>query len=103
MRWLCLLPALAMIGCDRTENSFAVEDGNRVVQSATLKLCGAETPMERVGNTFSLSLPSTCEGEGQITLIYRDGRTEACHIGYVTNGLEQHFLFRAEQSSCSPM
>jgi hypothetical protein len=103
MRWICLFSLLALAGCTRTPNTFVVDDAQERVRSATLTLCGSDTPLESMRNRFEASVPITCEGEGRITLVYRDGGTEVCPIGYVTSGAEQHFRFRAEQSSCSPI
>lgn len=101
MRWALLLLVLALAGCDR--NTFQVDDPKGLVRSATLRLCGSETPMERAGTSFELSRKNKCEGDGEIRLIYQDGGSEHCLIGYVTSGMPQDFHYRAEKSSCRPV
>jgi hypothetical protein len=103
MRQFWLLLVVALAGCTRTPNSFVVDDPQGRVRSAILTLCGADTALERQRNRLTAIVSITCEGEGQIALVYHDGRREVCPIGYVTNGAEQNFRFAAEQSSCSPV
>jgi hypothetical protein len=103
MRWIPLLLVMSLSGCAGPKNTFVVQDPRGLVSSATLRLCGSETPLLREGQRLSLSRSVTCEGDGAIRLIYKDGGPEDCPIGYVTPQAQQDFRFRAEQSSCQPI
>ena len=103
MRWVPLFLVMALDGCAGPENTFVVQDPRGLVSSATLTLCGSETPLVREGRRLSLSRSVTCEGDGEIQLVYTDGGSEHCLIGYVTPQAQQDFQFRAEQSSCQPL
>ena len=103
MRWVPLLLVIALGGCAGPENTFVVQDPRSLVSSATLRLCGSETPLVRHGDRLSLSRSISCEGDGEIRLVYADGGPEHCIVGYVTPDLKQDFIFRAEQSRCLPM
>ncbi len=96
-----MLLVLALAGCSR--NTFEVDDPKGLVRSATLRLCGSETPLERHGKSFELSQPITCEGDGGIRLIYQDGGPAHCVVSYATSDMPQDFHYRAEQSSCQPV
>lgn len=102
MRWVPLLLVLALGGCAKN-NTFEVRDPRGLVSKATLRLCGSETPLEREGATLRLTRPITCEGNGEILLVYGDGGPEHCLVGYVTSDAEQDWRFRANQSSCEPL
>ena len=93
-----MLAALVLTGCSR--NTFEVDDPHSFVRSATLRLCGSESLLERDGASFSSSRWATCEADGEITLIYRNGTPHRCIIGYVTANMPQDFHFRAEPSRC---
>jgi hypothetical protein len=103
MKWVPVLLAFALAGCARAKNTFEVEDPQGLVRSATLRLCGSETPLLRAGNKLILSHPITCEGDGEIQLFYKEGGPERCLVGYVTPGAKQDFHFRADHSSCQPL
>jgi hypothetical protein len=101
MRWCLLLLALPLAGC--AKNTFVVEDPKGLVKSATLSLCGSETPLDRSGHSFTLVRRVNCEGDGEIRLIYHDGVPGHCPIGYVTSDAVQDWRFRADPSGCSPV
>jgi hypothetical protein len=101
MRWALLLLVLVLSGCSR--NTFEVEDSKSLVRSATLRLCGSETPLERSGASFKLSRSIRCEADGDIVLTYQNGAPQHCIVGYVTPNMPQDFRFRAEQASCQPI
>jgi hypothetical protein len=84
-------------------NIFEVDDPNGLVRSATLELCGSETPLKRADASFKLTKSIRCEGDGQVLLIYREGSAQHCVVGYVTPHMRQDFHFRAERSSCEPI
>ena len=98
MGWILLLLTVALGGCSK--NTFEVDDPKVLVRSATLQLCGTSTPLQRAGKSFELSRSITCEGDGEVRLIYQEGDPEHCIVGYVTPDMRQDFHFRAEQSSC---
>ena len=103
MRWLPLLSAVATLcGCAGPKNTFLVDDPRGLVTTATLRLCGSVSPLERNGDRLSLQQSVACEGDGEIQLVYRDGGQENCIVGYVTPDAKQDFRFRAKQSSCQP-
>jgi hypothetical protein len=85
------------------ENIFEVQDPRGLVRSATLRLCGSETPLVREENRLTLTRSIDCEGDGEIRLVYKDGGPEHCLIGYVTPDAKQDWHFRAEQSACEPL
>jgi hypothetical protein len=95
------LLVLALPGCSR--NTFEVDDPNGLVRSATLRLCGSQTPLKRTATSFKLSRSIKCEADGDIALTYENGASQHCMIGYVTPNMPQDFRFRAEQSSCQPI
>ena len=103
VRWLPLLLVFAVGGCAGEKNTFEVQDPHGLVRSASLQLCGSETPLVRKGNRLALVRSVSCEGDGEVRLIYEDGEPEHCLIGYVTPDLKQDWHFRAEQSSCRPL
>jgi hypothetical protein len=103
MRCIPLLLMLALGGCTGAKNTFQVQDPRGLVRSATLRLCGSETPMVREGSALTLTRSISCEGDGEIRLIYKDGRPEHCPIGYVTSDAKQDWHFRADQASCQPL
>ena len=103
MRWVSLFLMMALGGCGGPKNTFVVQDPRGLVGRATLRLCGSETPLVREGQRLSLSRSITCEGDGEIQLVYIDGGPEHCLIGYVTPEAQQNFQFRANQSSCQPL
>lgn len=103
MKRLSLLLMLALGGCAGAKNTFQVQDPRGLVRNATVRLCGSETPLVREGNALTLTRSITCEGDGEIQLIYKDGGPEHCPIGYVTTDAKQDWRFRAEQSSCQPL
>ena len=103
MRWFPLFLMVPMVGCAGPENTFVVEDPHRLVTSATLRLCGSETPLMREGDRLSLARSVGCEGEGEIQLVYASGEAEHCRIGYVTPDAKQGFHFQADQSSCQTL
>jgi hypothetical protein len=98
MRWALLLGTLALTDCSR--NTFEVDDPNGVVRSATLELCGSQSALKHDGPSFTTSRWANCEADGEITLVYHNGPTQHCIVGYVTADMPQDFHFRAEQSSC---
>lgn len=100
MRWAPWLLLLAVSGC-AAKNTFEVDDPHGLVRRATLRLCGYETPLERHGDTLTLTRSITCgEGDGEVLLIYKDGGPEHCIVGYVTSDAVQDWHFIAKQSSC---
>lgn len=101
MRVLALAIVLALGGCEK-DDSFLVDDPHNLVRSATLFVCSSATPMHRVGSAVKVTRAITCENQGYIRLIYRDGTREYCGVGYVTPGAEQDWRFRAEPTSCTP-
>ena len=103
MRLVPLFLVMALGGCAGPKNRFVVQDPRGLVRSATLRLCGSETPLVREGKRLYLSRSVTCEGDGEVQLVYTDGGPEHCLIGYVTPQAQQDFQFRADQSSCQPL
>lgn len=99
MKWRVLLPAFVLASCS-AKNTFVIDDPNRLVRTATLQICGSETPLVRSGDSLKLTQSITCEGNGEVRLIYHDGGAEDCPVGYVDSGAKQKWLFRAEQSAC---
>jgi hypothetical protein len=97
-----LLPLLA--GClPHPPNTFQVDTAESPDAIAVLVLCGKETPLSRRGHVLEVSLPSMCEGEGDIRLRLKDGGRPTCHIGYVTTGIAQAFRFRLRGGQCESM
>ena len=93
-----MLAAVALAGCSR--NTFEVDDPRDLVRSATLQLCGSESPLKHDDTSFHTSRWATCEAEGEVRLIYKNGAQQHCIVGYVTADMPQDFHFRAERSSC---
>jgi len=99
MRWGFLPLVLALAACG-SRNTFVVNDPNGLVRTATLEICGSETPLARAGTKFALTKRIQCE-EGEIRLVYQDGGPEHCRIGYVDSQAGQEWQFRAERSGCA--
>jgi hypothetical protein len=100
MRVLAPLLLLIVPSCASVENSFIVSDDAKVVESATLKLCGRDTPLRRTDRRFDARQAINCEGSGSIRLRYASGDEHDCTIGYVTPGGDQSFKFRATPTGC---
>ncbi|ODP38475.1 hypothetical protein BFL28_13960 [Sphingomonas turrisvirgatae] len=98
-----LTPLLLLMGwsCTRIENTFVVHDEAKLVASATLTLCGDDTPLRRSGDRFGGSRVIDCEGSGSIRLRYASGREYNCIVGYVTPGSVQNFTFRPTRTGCA--
>jgi len=94
------LTVFALGGCTGAKNTFEIEDPRGLVSSATLRLCGSETPLAREADRLTLTRSIACEGDGEIRLVYEDGGSRHCIIGYVTPDAKQDWHFRADQSSC---
>jgi hypothetical protein len=102
MRWVPLLVVCSLVGCAGEKNTFEVQDPRGLLTSATLRLCGSESPLVRNEDRLTLSHSISCEGDGEIRLVYKDGGPEHCLIGYITPDAKQDWRFRAEQSACQP-
>jgi len=101
MRLLALLSITAITACTQAENGFVVEDQQQRVETATLVLCGSETPLRRKGDQLEVSKVVQCEGEGRIKLRYSSGDEHECVVGYVTPGAVQNFAFHATNNGCA--
>ena len=101
MRWLAFSLLVALSACSRVENTFVVEDEQHAVVTATLFLCGSETPLQRTGERLAVSKAIDCEGSGRITLRYASGGKHVCIVGYVTPGAVQNFAYRASENGCA--
>jgi len=101
MRLLALLSITAITACTQAENGFVVEDQQQRVETATLVLCGSETPLRRKGDQLEVSKVVQCEGEGRIKLRYSSGDEHECVVGYVTPGAVQNFAFNATDNGCA--
>ena len=92
------LPIILAVAACGSKNTFVVEDPKGLVQTATLEICRSKTLLERNGNSFELTARVRCQ-EGDVRLVYKDGRPEYCHIGYIDG--PQQWRFRAEPTICS--
>jgi hypothetical protein len=92
---------LSLSACSRVGNSFVVEDGLRLVEEATLELCGSEVLLIRAGDHLAVSKTITCEGSGRIALRYSSGAEHYCPVGYVTPGAVQTFRYTAMENGCA--
>lgn len=101
MRTLAPLLLLICWSCTRIENTFVVKDEAKLVTSATLTLCGKDTPLRRGGDRFGGGKVIDCEGSGRIRLRYASGQEHDCTVGYVTPGAVQSFTFRATATGCA--
>jgi hypothetical protein len=98
MRWRFLPLVLAVAACG-TRNTFVVEDPKGLVRTATLEICGSQTPLKRDGSKLTLTQRVHCQ-EGEIRLVYQDGGPEHCPIGYIDSVEEQQWHFRADREGC---
>ncbi|WP_416907145.1 MAG: hypothetical protein ACMVO5_08800 [Polymorphobacter sp.] len=101
MRMLAILSFATISACTKVENGFVVEDQQRRVETATLVLCGSETPLRRRGDQVTISKVIECEGDGQIELQYFSGDAYQCIVGYVTPGAAQDFNYHAMETGCA--
>ena len=93
-----LLPIVFAITACGSKNTFVVEDPKGLIQTATLEICRSKTPLERHDNSFELTTRVRCQ-EGDVRLVYKNGRPGYCHIGYIDG--PQQFRFRAGPTDCS--
>lgn len=100
MKWLTFAVLLALTACARVEDVFVVRDDQKLVEEATLDLCGVEITLARLGEQFVGRKAIDCEGSGQVKLRYTTGKKHECIVGYVTPGAGQHFSFRATKKGC---
>jgi hypothetical protein len=95
---LVLAGALALSGCGPKPATFQIEAEG--VESASLSLCGKETPMKLVGKVFTTDRRITCSGEGDIQLKYKGGPKVACHIQYVSANFPGRWKYFAQNGQC---
>ena len=95
-----ILVALVLTGCSAVPNTFEVDIAASPGATATLALCGNETPLTRIGGLLMTARPITCEGQGEVRVRFKDGGRARCGIGYVTPGALQDFRFRIRDGRC---
>ncbi|RYG98092.1 MAG: hypothetical protein EON58_08155 [Alphaproteobacteria bacterium] len=93
------LLAFFACACSTSSDRFLVEDGQKLVASAKVVICGAETVMSRNGANLLASHPITCEGSGVVRLTYKNGAIHDCHVGYVSS-FQQNWRFRTMATGC---
>lgn len=103
MRTAALFVFLGCVACSNESNSFDVRVDEGVATAAKLRLCGAEACLNKVGNHFTLVRRSSCEGAGEILVVFSDRTPIACPIGYVTPGAGQVFSFVVSKGRCEPL
>lgn len=98
------IAAIGISGCASPPHRFAVEDNDAV--SATLTLNGGfeskSTQLVRRGGVWRGELNAR-DANGRIRLVYEDGRTVDCVIGYVTNGQYERHRFEVADGVCEPI
>ena len=103
MRKALLLSLAALASCDRYQDTFTVSDPSGLAKSAVLQLDGNDQPLERDGKRFSTARRIGRDADGRIHVVYADGRTVDCPIGYVTPGAAQRWNFRLTSLRCEPI
>lgn len=103
MRTAALLLFLICVACSKASNSFVVRVDEGAATAAKLRLCGAEVPLNKAGNRFTLVRRSSCEGAGEILIVFSDREPISCPIGYVTPGADQVVSFVVNKQGCMPL
>lgn len=96
------LTTVLLGGCERAVNTFTIDDPKRSVTSAELSLCDSHVKLSQSNHQFGGKVIVTCEGEGEIVVIFSNGARTSCHIEYVSPGLKQDFEFVMESGQCQP-
>jgi hypothetical protein len=68
------------------------------IESATLHLNGQTIPMKEADFDRHTATWEGADASGTIEIVYSDGASSSCRVGYVTNGLErQRFVVKDRQ------
>lgn len=65
-----------------------------------MQLCGQRVPVHAQGALFTGVVQTSCEGEGEVLVTFKEGPTTRCNIGYVTNGMSETFKFAVRGTDC---
>jgi len=103
MRRALLVSLVTLASCDRYDDTFTVNDPDGLAKSAVLQLDGEDQPLERDDRRFSTTRRIRRDADGRIRVVYADGRTVDCPIGYVTPGVGRRWNFRLTRSGCEPL
>ena len=98
---LVFLSITALMACTQAESRLVVEDQQKNRETATLVLCGSETPLQRTGDQLAVCKVVQCEGDGHIERQYSSDDGLECVVGYVMPGAVQNFTIRATDSGCA--
>ena len=94
------IACLCLAACGPKPATFQIEAGGEQPVSATLSLCGKDSPMKKVDKVFAVDRRVTCSGEGDIRLKFAGGKTYACHIEYVSPGVPGHWKYFTQNGEC---
>lgn len=94
-----LLLLFAAGGCSKVENSFEVYADDGVLSSATLSICGLESPLMPFHQRLRVALRIGCEGYGTLHARY-NGATMDCPIGPVSPHAYRHWRLKVGQGRC---
>ena len=103
MRTILLISIVALASCNAEPDTFTVDDPNGFAKSAVLQLDGDGQPLGFRDGRFSATRRIGRDADGRIHVLYADGRTVDCPIGYVTPGAEQHWNFRLTKTTCESL
>ena len=98
MRAGAFLIPLLLTGCSPALNTFEVSAPRNA--SASLRLCGRDTDLERLGGRLVALRAINCEGDGSIVVRAANRPPVICIVGYVTPGAVQSFRFRIDGDRC---
>ena len=103
MRGTLLLSVVALVSCSSGTDTFKVDDPNGLAKSAVLQLDGHEQPLEHDRKSFSTKRRIMRDADGRVRVLYTNGRTVDCPIGYVTPGAAQRWTFQLTPTACKPL
>jgi hypothetical protein len=100
---LALSLLLLAVGCSGSSDTFTVQVSDPAPVSAAVNICGKETTLSRIkAGVFSSSRRITCEGSGDIRVVFADRLAVCCPIGYVTS-LHQDWSFIVKDGACEAL
>lgn len=98
---LVILVSIVVAACSpKPQSEFVIEDPQELGQSATLKVCGSEQPLQRASKRFDLRTGTPCAKQGSIVVLLKSGSKAECRIDDITDKVPAVFGFRLSGPSC---
>jgi hypothetical protein len=99
---ISILTLTLLTACDRFVPpwTFAIVKTDRPVASATLKLCNRTVPLSFVGGQFKTSMRYAADCDGGVTVLFKEGPSVFCAVGYVSGGDASDWRFVIAGDQC---